>query len=84
MSKVTKSVICMPFDMAMHSELSRQQFYSVAQSLLTENEELRNAAAELRKWATCDHFHHDKRDYHERDEPCKALARIDATLGKER
>lgn len=57
--------------------------YGMLGKLGAENAELRNTAIELRKWASCEHFHHDKRDYHEYDEPCKALARIDAILSKE-
>lgn len=41
MSEITRGVIGMPFEMAMGSELSRRQFYSVAQALFAENERLR-------------------------------------------
>ncbi|NAP01965.1 hypothetical protein B1F73_15205 [Pseudomonas syringae] len=41
MSEITKAVIGMPFEMAMESELSRRQFHSRAQALLSENEALR-------------------------------------------
>lgn len=49
--------------------------------LKAENEALRKVANELRWSATCEHMHHDKPDWHEYDEPCKVLARIDAVLG---
>jgi ABC-type uncharacterized transport system involved in gliding motility auxiliary subunit len=44
---------------------------------------LRKIATELRRWASCEHVHHDKSDQHEFDEPCKVLARIDRALSKE-
>ena len=46
-----------------------------------DNEALRKAANELRRFATCEHMHHDKPEWHEYDEPCKVLARIDVILG---
>ena len=54
-----------------------------AQALIAENEALREIATELRRWASCEHVHHDKLDQHEFDEPCKVLARIDKVLSKE-
>lgn len=38
MSEITRGAIGMPFEMAMSSELSRRQFHSIAQALLTESE----------------------------------------------
>lgn len=38
MSTVTEGVIGMPFEIAMASEVSRRQFYQVAQALYAENE----------------------------------------------
>lgn len=49
--------------------------------LKADNEALRKVANEFRRFATCEHMHHDKPDWHEYDEPCKVLARIDAVLG---
>lgn len=80
MSEITKGVIGMPFELAMGSELSRRQFHSAAQELLAENLALHKVARELRRWATCEHLHHEKVDQHEADEPCKVLARIDKAL----
>lgn len=51
--------------------------------LKAESEALRKIATELRRWASCEHLHHEKRDQHEFDEPCKVLARIDKALSKE-
>lgn len=51
--------------------------------LRAENEVLRKIATELRRWASCEHVHHDKRDQHGSYEPCKVLARIDKVLSKE-
>lgn len=51
--------------------------------LKSDIEALRKITTELRRWASCEHIHHDTRDYHEHDEPCKVLARIDAILNKE-
>lgn len=51
---------------------------------LAEIEVLRKIATELRRWASCEHVHHDKRDQHEFDEPCKVLERIDAAMSKEK
>lgn len=48
-----------------------------------ENETLRKVANELRRWASCEHLHHDKVDQHGTYEPCKVLARIDNALSKE-
>jgi hypothetical protein len=45
MSEITRCVIGMPFHLAMSSELSRRQFYSIAQALFAENETLRQNAA---------------------------------------
>lgn len=36
MSEITRAVIQMPYDMAMDGEISRQQFYNRAQTLLAE------------------------------------------------
>lgn len=58
-------------------------FRDGAASRETEIEDLRKIATELRRWASCEHVHHDKRDQHEYDEPCKVLARIDKVLSKE-
>lgn len=44
---------------------------------------LRKIATELRRWASCEHVHHDKHDQHGSYEPCKVLARIDRALSKE-
>ncbi|MDU8420245.1 hypothetical protein RYA60_18470 [Pseudomonas syringae] len=41
MSEITRAVIGMPFEMAMENDLSRRQFHSRAQALLSENEALR-------------------------------------------
>ncbi len=49
-----------------------------------EIESLRKVAVGLRRWAMCENLHHDKADWHEADEPCKVLARIDATMNKEK
>lgn len=57
--------------------------WHLADQIKTENEALRKVAAELRRWACCQNLHHDKRDQHEADEPCKVLARIDAAMSKE-
>jgi len=38
MSEITRGAISMTFEMAMGSELSRRQFHSIAQALLTESE----------------------------------------------
>lgn len=40
MSEITRGVIGMPYEMAMESELSRRQFYNIAQGLLAQNETL--------------------------------------------
>lgn len=51
--------------------------------LIAENEALRKAAVELRRFAKCEDLHHNKADGHEYDEPCKVLARIDAAMNIE-
>lgn len=51
--------------------------------LKAENEALRKVATELRRWASCEHAHHDKRDQHGSYETCKVLDRIDKALSKE-
>lgn len=48
MSEITRAAIGMPFSMAMESELSRRQFHSIAQALLTERDQLRAEVAGLR------------------------------------
>ena len=48
-----------------------------------ESEALRKVADELRRFAVCEHVHHDRADQHEADEPCKVLVRIDAAMSKE-
>lgn len=40
MSEITRGVIGMPFEMAMGSELSRRQFYSIAREAYAENQRL--------------------------------------------
>ncbi|KWS07479.1 hypothetical protein AL064_18880 [Pseudomonas syringae pv. syringae] len=58
MSEITRAVIGMPFEMAMENDLSRRQFHSMAQALLSENERLktlqsikeRDLAQELEVW----------------------------------
>ncbi|PBP34594.1 hypothetical protein CCL11_25760 [Pseudomonas syringae] len=58
MSEITRAVIGMPFEMAMKNDLSRRQFHSRAQALLSENERLktlrsikeRDLAQELEVW----------------------------------
>lgn len=49
--------------------------------LKAENERLRKAANDLRRFLACEDVHHDHADQHEAGEPCKVLARIDAVLG---
>lgn len=49
--------------------------------LMAENESLRKVATELRRFASCEHLHHDKPDQHEADEPCKVIIRLDAAMG---
>jgi hypothetical protein len=51
-------------------------------ALKAENESLRKVANELRRFAMCEHLHHDKIDQHEYDQPCKVLARIDSALNR--
>nr|WP_315447145.1 hypothetical protein [uncultured Pseudomonas sp.] len=51
--------------------------------LIAENELLRKAAGELRRFARCQDLHHDQADQHEYFEPCKVLVRIDAAMSKE-
>ena len=48
MSIMTKAVIQMPYKIALNSEYSRRQFYSHAQVLLTERDQLRAEVAGLR------------------------------------
>ena len=48
MSEITRAAIGMPFEMAMENELSRRQFHSIAQALLTERDRLRAEVAGLR------------------------------------
>ena len=48
MSIMTKAVIQMPYKIAFNSEYSRRQFYSHAQVLLTERDQLRAEVAGLR------------------------------------
>lgn len=48
MSEITRAAIGMPFEMAMENELSRRQFHSIAQALLTERDKLRAEVAGLR------------------------------------
>lgn len=48
MSEITRAAIGMPFEMAMENELSRRQFHSIAQALLTERDQLRAEVAGLR------------------------------------
>ncbi|MFA0967388.1 hypothetical protein [Pseudomonas amygdali] len=58
MSEITRAVIGMPFEMAMENDLSRRQFHSMAQALLSENKRLktlqsikeRDLAQELEVW----------------------------------
>ena len=69
--------------------LNHQQFGMALQKnreideLKAQNEALRKVANELRRWASCEHLHHDKVDQHGSYEPCKVLARIDKALSKE-
>jgi hypothetical protein len=51
--------------------------------LKAENERLRKIATELRNWVGCENVHHDKREWHEWDDPCTVLTRIDKALSKE-
>ena len=40
MSEITRGAIMMPYELAMSSELSRRQFHSIAQALLTERDQI--------------------------------------------
>ena len=50
MSEITRAVICMPFYMAMDGEISQQQFYNRAQSLLADYDTLATRLAEAEAW----------------------------------
>ncbi len=50
MSEITRAVICMPFYMAMDGEISQQQFYNRAQSLLADYDTLATRLAEAEVW----------------------------------
>lgn len=52
------------------------------EKLQAENDNLRRAANELRRFAKCEDLHHNKSDGHEYDQPCKVLARIDVALNR--
>lgn len=51
--------------------------------LIAENEALRKVANELRRWAQCENVHHCKEEFHEHDEECRVLMRIDKILGED-
>ena len=48
MSEITRCAIGIPFEMAMGSDLSRRQFHSISQALLTERDNLKAEVAGLR------------------------------------
>ncbi len=57
--------------------------YAAIGNMTAENESLRKIASELRRGSSCESVHHDHREQHEFDEPCKVLARIDVELSRE-
>jgi hypothetical protein len=61
-------------------EVSALHWMAEYDMMKAENESLRKVANELRRFAVCEHMHHDKIDQHEHDEPCKVLRRIDSAL----
>lgn len=49
MSEITRGVMGMPYEMAMESELSRRQFYSIAKEVCAERDALKAECEGLRK-----------------------------------
>ena len=63
MSIMTRGVIAMPYKLAMHSDLNRRQFYSHAQVLLAESDQLKAENEALRKDADRYRWIRGRNDY---------------------